>query len=85
MPPDARVFPPEVGGRSRGTPDSVTRRPGKVAGNGAAGCSSCGGLAGAQLANPSTRAPATGAMYISGYGMWEYQRALTTVMTAPVK
>lgn len=43
------------------------------------------GLAEVQMANPSTRAPITGAMYISGYGMWEYHRARTTVITAPVK
>ncbi|GAA3310015.1 hypothetical protein GCM10020219_014840 [Nonomuraea dietziae] len=39
----------------------------------------------AQAVNPSAREAITGAAYTIGNGMWEYQRALVTVTTAPAK
>lgn len=40
---------------------------------------------GAQAASLSAAEATTGAKYITGNGMCEYQRALTTVTTAPMK
>jgi hypothetical protein len=66
-PPDARVFSPELGGPRLWNP--LTPLPaglGRWRVMGQPGAVHVAGLAGAQMVNPSTRTPATGAMYISG-------------------